>query len=388
MLTSNSDPFLFFRQILNLSILILLTFSLPLSASDPEKYLTDLLEKHQAVGLTVAAVKDGEIVYTGAFGMKNLDEGTPLATEDLFRIASISKSFSATAIMQFVEAGVISLDDDIGDLIGFEVRNPHYPDIPITVRMLLSHTSSINDSGGYFTLDTIHPDINPDWQNSYNSYKPGTDYEYCNLNFNMIGAVLERLSGIRFDQYIEQQILNPLGIYGGYNVGDLNPDRLTPLYVYQHETGEFLQSENAYVPRTDEITNYTLGYSAPIFSPTGGMKLSVPGLTRYMIMHMNYGEYQGVRILSEESARTMQTPVHEESGYGLALRTYEQLIPGKVMTGHTGSAYGLYSIMVFDPVEKFGFVAITNGGVPNQTGDAIHHLLHDTVTLLYQEFIE
>ena len=387
MLTLNFFRPLLFNHITKLTLLLVFTCSQLLIASDPENKLTDLLETHQAVGLSVGVVKDGEIVYTQAFGKKNLEDDTPLNTGDLFRIASISKSFSATSIMQFVEDGVISLDDDISDLIGFEVRNPHYPDTPITVRMMLSHTSSIGDSAGYFTLDTINPTVNPDWQNSYNNYEPGTQYEYCNLNFNMIGAVLERLSGTRFDLHIEEQILDPLGLYGGFNVNSLDPYRLAPLYSFNSEAGEFRQSFNAYATRSDEIENYNLGYSAPIFSPTGGMKMSAGDLTKYMIMHMNHGIYNEERIITEESARIMQTPVDEESGYGLALRTFEELVPGTTLVGHTGSAYGLYSIMVFDPEKKFGFVAITNGGRPERTDD-VHHLLGDAVHVLYQEFIE
>ena len=113
------------------------------------------------MGLSVVVVKDGRLIYTKAFGLKDVERGTPLDENDLFRIASISKSFSATSIMQLVEAKKISLDDDFGDLVGFRVRNPKYPGKVITLRMVLSHTSSVNDSQGYFNLDVINPDKNP-----------------------------------------------------------------------------------------------------------------------------------------------------------------------------------------------------------------------------------
>lgn len=386
MFTKKSAPALMLKHTSFLSLFLILVFSQLLNASDPEKSLAELLKSHDSVGLAVAVVNDGEIIYTGAFGEKNLDQKLPLGTDDVFRIASISKSFSATAIMQLVEKGKISLDDDVSDLIGFEVRNPHYPETVITLRMLLSHRSSLSDSAGYFTLDTIHPEVNPESHKSYNDYEPGSEYEYCNLGYNMIGAILERITGVRFDHYIQEQILNPLGLYGGYNVNELDEERLAPLYSFNSNAGEFRQSVSAYAPRTEEIANYTLGYSAPIFSPTGGMKLSAPDLAKYMMMHMNYGSAKGVQILTEESARIMQTPITEENGYGLALRKFEQLIPGQTLTGHTGSAYGLYSIMAFDPEEKFGFVAITNGGHPDRT-DEVQHLLNDAVNVLFQEYI-
>lgn len=360
-----------------------------LSATDPDldKTIEQLLEEHHSVGLSIVVVKDGDIIYLNSFGKKNLEQDLPLQSDDLFRIASISKSFSAIAILQLVEKGEISLDDDISDLIGFKVRNPHHPDEVITLRMMLSHTSSISDSGGYFTLDTINPNVNSDWQKSFNDYTPGAEYEYSNLNFNMIGAVIENITGTRFDQHINEEILGPLGLYGGFNVNLLDSTRLTPLYSFDSDSEEFTVSTSAYAPRKEEINNYKMGYSTPIFSPTGGMKLSAEDLAKYMTMHMNYGIYNGYRLLSEESAKLMQTPIAIENGYGLALRTLEQLLPGKKLIGHTGSAYGLYSLMAFHPEEKFGFVAITNGGHPIRT-DGVNHLLLDAVKVLYSEYIE
>src|SRR5690606_20997813 len=124
-----------------------------------------------------------------------------LSNTDIFRIASISKSFSATSIMQLVEAKKLSLNDDFGNLVGFKIRNPKYPETVITLRMVLSHTSSINDSQGYFNLDVINPSKNKDWAKCYTDKAPGTNYLYCNLNFNMVGAVIERTTGQRFDSY-------------------------------------------------------------------------------------------------------------------------------------------------------------------------------------------
>ena len=182
------------------------------------------MKDYPVMGLSVAVVKEGKVVHTQALGWK--EEGKEaLETTDLFRIASISKSFTVTALIQLVEKGLISLDNDVSDLIGFQIRNPKFPDTVITLRMLLSHTSSINDQQGYFTLDAIHPEKNATWQAAYNAYVPGKGYEYCNLNFNLAGAILEKYSGMRFDAYIQENILKPLGLYGGYNVDQLDKSR-------------------------------------------------------------------------------------------------------------------------------------------------------------------
>jgi hypothetical protein len=163
--------------------------------------LTQLMQDYPVMGLSVAVVKEGKVVHTEALGWK--EEGNePLETSDLFRIASISKSFTATGLMQLVEKGTLSLDDDVSELIGFRIRNPKFPNTVITLRMLLSHTSSINDDLGYFTLDVIHPDKNRYTKKAYNGYEPGKGYQYCNLNFNLAGAILEKYAGLRLDHYI------------------------------------------------------------------------------------------------------------------------------------------------------------------------------------------
>ena len=139
----------------------LMLFSACTSAPDAKK-LTDqainqVLEEFQAVGIAAAVVKDGEIVYNESFGYKDLEAKTPLTNDDVMRIASISKSFTATSLLQLVDKGIISLDDDVSDLIGFKIRNPHHPDVPITLRMVLSHTASIRDKEDYFTLAHLNP---------------------------------------------------------------------------------------------------------------------------------------------------------------------------------------------------------------------------------------
>jgi len=344
-----------------------------------------IMAKYEAVGVSVAVVNNNEIVHSQAFGKKDLEKGEALAEDDIFRIASISKSFTATGLMQLVEAGKLSLDDDVGELIGFPVRNPHFPDSVITLRMILSHTSSISDKNGYFTLDAFHPDKNPDWANAYNDYAPGTGYQYCNLNFNLAGAILEKYSGERFDRYIPRHILKPLGGYGGYNVDGLDSSRFVTLYAFDEEKNAF-EAQNAYVSVAERLKDYRMGYDAPMFSPTGGMKISAPDLARYMMMHMNYGSYGGVRVISTESARAMQTAVPAGKGYGLALTTKDDLIPGKIMKGHTGSAYGLHSAMFFQPQEKFGFVVIVNGCRTTYT-DGFPDIHRDLINCLYRYFV-
>jgi CubicO group peptidase (beta-lactamase class C family) len=371
-----------------LVIASLLITSATHSLAQPNKVeagIKNIMKELDVVGLSVAVVEKGKIIYNNSFGLKDIESNTPMTNNTLFRIASISKSFSATSIMQLIEAGKISLDDDFSKLVGFTIRNPKFPQTVITLRMVMSHTSSINDSQGYFNLDVINPGKGANWQKCYSDYEPGKGYRYCNLNYNMVGAVIEKVSGERFDSYVKQHILSPLKLYGGYWVESMDSGRFATLYDYD-STKKFTPAPLAYAPRREEIKNYVMGYSTPVFSPTGGVKISAADLAKYMTMHMNKGKYKGVRIISKKSAATMQTKI-ADNGYGLALTTSDKLIPGKIMTGHTGSAYGLYSAMFFHPKEKFGIVVITNGCNPVYK-NGFTQAISKTVNVLYDNLLQ
>jgi CubicO group peptidase (beta-lactamase class C family) len=360
-----------------------------------EAKLKEMMQQLKIPGLSVAVVKDGQIVYEKALGLKDIEKNIPLAEDDIFRIASISKSFCATAIMQLVERGKLSLDDDVSDLVGFKVRNPNFLEKKITLRMLLSHTSSLSDKGGYFNFDAIDPAKNNGETKCYGDYEPGTKFLYCNLNYTLIGAIIERASGERFDNYIAKHIIKPLGIYAGYNVDSLDRNKFATLYTYNKAKDTLTESKTAYIANRAIWNNYQMGYSAYSFSPTGGMKISASDLAKVMLMHMNYGIYKGKRILSEKSSKLMQSPSTDTGtgdyyGFAIRVRKSPKLAGNNWLVGHTGSASGLLSAMFYNPDKKFGFVLISTGSV-RDTYDIpfeIRKVLVDGINILYENFIK
>ena len=351
----------------------LLVFSVNASSREERtsKAIQSVLDEFKAVGISAAVVKNGKIVYNESFGYKNLETKEPLSNSDVMRIASISKSFTATSLLQLVDKGVISLDDDVSDLIGFKIRNPHHPDVPITLRMVLSHTASIRDKDDYFTLDHLNPAVYGDCAESYFKYKPGEGYCYSNMGLNLAGTILEKVSGVRFDDYVRENVIHKLGLYGGHNVDSLDNSKFA--IIYSRRNGEYVESKGAYRSTSDRMKDYVFGYSSPMFSPTGGVKISAHDLAVYMMMHMGYGKYKGTRVISKKSANAMQTPVwmiknRGEDQYGLCLKEFVDYmedekynVPGKYPVGHTGGAYGLNSIMIWSPADGWGIVAMTNG---------------------------
>lgn len=325
-----------------------------------ETELKQMMDSLNVVGLSIAVVKNNTIVYNNSYGVQDLETKKPVTNSTFFRIASISKSFSAVSIMQLVEAGKVTLDTDVNDVLNFKVRNPKFPDTPITVEMLLDHTSSLNDSEGYWeNLDCITPGKNENYTKAYNDYQPGTKYEYCNLNFSLLGSIIERLSGERFDQYVANHIVAPLGLQASFNINDIPAKQIAKLYSWD---GTKYEEQNAYRPITG-LENYKLTESSVTFSPAGGMKISARNLAKYMLMHMNYGKspLRKARIISTNSSKLMQVDHTPGYHYGLALEQTDEYTPGDVLVGHTGGAYGLRSAMFFNPEKKYGLVMICSG---------------------------
>ncbi|NJK96375.1 MAG: beta-lactamase family protein [Bacteroidales bacterium] len=116
---------------------------------DITKQLKTIKEKHTAVGLTVNIINKGKLIYSFSDGLRDIERNLPLTENTSFRIASVSKMVTVTAIMQLYDQGLFKLNDDVSPFIGFELRNPAFPEIPVTFAMLMSHTSGLRDGTGY-----------------------------------------------------------------------------------------------------------------------------------------------------------------------------------------------------------------------------------------------
>lgn len=366
----------------------------PKQAADEK--MQAIMNELKPVGLSVAVVKGDKIVYANAFGARTLDPYAALDTHSVFRIASISKTFTATGLMQLYEQGKFDLDDDISAAMGFNVRNPKYPDTKITYRMLLSHTSSINDSEGYYeenALDLLNPAKNPGYANAFNDYEPGTAFEYSNLGFNTLGALLERLSGERFDKYMEKNVTGKIGMNTGFMANHLPDDVFAALYTLDADSAWAVQFPVSRYKLNDSLLcdGYIPGYSTPRFSPTGGVKTNPSDLAKFMKIHMGNGESDGVRLLKKETVEMMHTPVLPDSmgnGYGMNFLTSSRLIPTEIMIGHTGSAYGLYSAMFFNKEKTFGIIMMTNGYGGGERVNGFIRIQSDVINALYDIFIK
>lgn len=373
-------------------LLVVISFMFSLACKGQGGYddlynrICEIIEAYDAIGASVAVVKENRICYQQSFGYhscgNNFDRRDTIPSDGIFRIASISKTFVAAAIMQLAERGFLSLDDDINKYLHFEVRNPLFPQEMITVRMLLSHLSGITDFeygkqrnslSMFSSLDSLEK------QQFFTKYKPGSKFNYSNYGYNLLGAIIENVTQKRFDQYIEENILNPLAIQGNYNVSVLDSSKFVWSYQYDNKRNRYVKALKAYKPIGEKLEHYVLGESTAVFSPCGGMKITIEDLARFMMAHMNYGTLDGNKILSKESEEEMMKIVSHNYGLGFMHSSFK--LKNVDMVGHQGGAYGFHGSMFFSPDGKYGFIVLCNGCKGG------HKLDSEIVRALYHHFI-
>jgi len=357
---------------------------------------------HPLASLSVLAIRQGKVSYQQQFGYRHIGvapaDSLPVTPATLFRIASVSKMMTTLGLMRLVEQGKLSLDQDVGIYLGFSLRNPHFPQQAVTLRSLLSHTSSLRDAGGYAwgperslrDVFTVGGDLMWDA-----AAAPGRYFTYANLNWGVIGTVMEKVTGERFDLLMRRLLLDPLDVRGGYhpaafskeelaNTATLYRKRTLETEVWQPHGPWIAQADDFYKRPPDGMDNYVIGSNATVFSPTGGLRISAAGLGTVMQMLLDGGRHQGKQLLQPASialmfARQWQLAPDGGNGnseqglyraWGLGNQQFDPLagqgnglVEGASFTavGHLGDAYGLVSAFVLDFKNKNGMVMLVGG---------------------------
>ncbi|MGN5375168.1 serine hydrolase domain-containing protein [Sphingomonas hankookensis] len=172
----------------------------------------------------VAFDRRGETAVA-ATGLADIAAHRPVTADDPVRVASISKLVTAIAVLRLVDAGQLDLDADVSDRLGWRLRHPRHPDVPITLRMLLSHRAGIVDGVDYvLPLDAALAPVLADPKAWDAAHAPGRWFAYANLNFPIVASVIERTTGERFDRAMQRLVFAPLGIEACYNWASCPPD--------------------------------------------------------------------------------------------------------------------------------------------------------------------
>ncbi len=366
------------------------------SAQNLKDDILSLSNTNDLMGGIVMVFCDSDNLEVIPFGMADLERNIKVTDSTAFRIASISKTITAMAVMQLVEQGEIDLDVDASTYLGFELKNPNYPTKIITPRMLLSHTSTIIDGPTYSSFLSSAYDADPIPPMSdllavggsyystgqFNNTLPGTYFNYANINFGILGTIVESASGERFDEYVLNHILLPLGLKGSYNVNHIeNLDNVAVLY--RKINGNWVPQVDNYEgvqPVFSNLDSYTIGTNGARFAPQGGLRISGADLAKLFRLFLNEGTLDGVQILSPSSVQDMMTAqwtytgsngnnyygLFNSWGLGMHISTNtdnsDEVLEGlPPMLGHPGEAYGLVSDCYVSPEYNLGILFMTNG---------------------------
>jgi CubicO group peptidase (beta-lactamase class C family) len=314
-----------------------------------------------------------------------------VTADDPVRVASVTKLVVALGVMRMVEQGKLDLDRDVSDYLGWRLRNPAFSDAPITLRQLLSHTSGVRDANDYRvplgkTVQAALADPRA-WEAAH---PPSRYFTYSNLNFPVIGSIMEKVSGERFDALMQRLVLKPLGVEGCFNWPTCSDAQVARAVVLYHANGSVrgddLQGKQPPCPVfTDspgcDLSGYLPGDNGALFSPQGGLRISARGLAKIGQMFLNDGK----GFLSPASLAALTTPVWTYDGsngdtekgfhcrYALAVQILATKLPGcrddlfgdgKPRVGHAGEAYGLRSGLWIDGFSGEG-VAFFATAVPD-----------------------
>lgn len=327
-----------------------------------------------------------------ASGLADPALGRAVTADDPVRVASVSKLLVAVGVMRLVEDGRLSLDEDASRYLDWPLRNPAFREHPVTLRMLLSHTSGLRDDADYAVPlgETVKDRLaNPRaWDRGH---APGSYFTYSNLNFPVIAGIVEKVTGERFDRWMRRELLEPMKLDACFNwptCSDAAVMRAVVLMQGGEAVRDDLHSRRPACPvvaaadGSCDLGGWRAGDNGALFSPQGGLRISARDLARVGRMLLNGGELDGVRVLSARSVAEILRPQWRFDGsngtteggfycsYGLASQQIgtrasgcndDAAGDGVLRLGHAGEAYGLRSGLWIDPASGTGIAYFRTG---------------------------
>ncbi|MGA1341810.1 MAG: serine hydrolase domain-containing protein [Hyphomonas sp.] len=343
----------------------------------------------------------GGVVHRIEDGLADVSTGRRITADDPARVASISKLVVAIGVMRLVEDGLLDLDSDVSDYLGWSLRHPAHPETPITLRLLLSHNSGLTDAAGYGSpfnapireklsdaavWDAVHG--------------PGEYFRYANINYPVVATVMEAVTGERFDQLMHRLVIAPLGLQACFNWASCSDETVARAVVLYDRDRQVLTDDNRGGRPDCPVTSDTSGgcdlsllkpgVNGGAFSPQGGLRMSANDLSVIGRLLLGRGEINGVRLLRPDSVDLILDPVWTFDGsngetfdsetadpggalfcrYGLGAQTLatrsslcsdDPFADGIERVGHPGEAYGLVSGLWLDRATGTGVAYFITG---------------------------
>lgn len=318
-----------------------------------ETYLLVEMTRQKIPALSTLVFQGDEIKYQSTLGQSNKEQNVALADDHLFLLASISKTITATALLQLYDQGLFDLDDAINDYLPFDVNVPNQS-TPITFRMLLTHTSGINDGEAlddqYYYNEDSPVTLRHFLENylvsggefynatqNFHNFQPGTQHEYSNEGSALIGLLVEEITQQDFRAYCQEYIFAPLNMTNSFwRLAEINQPIVT-LY----------ESAEAVTPYT--FTDY----------PNGGLRSNAADLYKFLQMLMNQGKVGTTQILKEATVIEMLKPQISEIDNEVGLHFFV-MNSANNLWGHDGGEQGITTIMAFNQATKAGAIILAS----------------------------
>ncbi len=315
--------------------------------------LEHLIRQQELPGLAIAVVKDNRVVYAAGFGVKDIRRKNDLiTTQSVFHMASITKPFVATSIMQLVEKGKIDLDSPVVKYLPyFQMSDERYR--TVTVRQMVTHSSGLPDVEDYkWGQPEYDEGALERYVRSLSNLKllfaPGEKFAYSNMAFEVLGDLIAKVSGESFENYVQHHILLPLGMKNStLLVKDVEPGVLAWGHVLDDNGG----------PVPSKVYPYNRSHS-----PSSNLHSNVLDMARWTIANMNRGELDGIRILTDSSYDVMWKPAGQFAGKPspAGISWFLEQYRGNMKVGHDGGDDGFLADLAMLPEKKIAVVWMTN----------------------------
>lgn len=333
-----------------------------------DEQLARILRRHHVAGAGIQCFEKGKMTGHYEVGFARMDnEKIPVTQNTVFRTASVAKMVSALLVFRLQTLGRLSVQQDVSELLGYPVRNPWYPDAPITLAMLLSHTSGIVDSPAYFAFEkqTLLRELLSD-QEAYMPAVPGTAFRYSNLAAGVVGCILEKQFGVSLEQLAQEELFRPLGVKATFDAATLDKAAAADSYRVLPAGLAFSAQKRIDAAKAldepDPERHYLLA--------SGNLYLTAKDLAVLTLAAANGAG----GFLDQTSLKQLRTPlmgwpekeVPMRHGMGL-LQIDDPNVYPKPLWGHQGFAYGAVNGVFFDE-EGSGFVCLNSGASERRIG--------------------
>lgn len=342
-------------------------------------YIESMMNQYHIPGLSAAIVRGNRLIWSQTYGYQNLTTNKPVNDSTQFLLASVSKPVTATALMKLWEKGFFGLDEDINNFLSFSVRNPNHLNTPITFRMLLTHTSSINDTwtvlNPLYILNNDYPIpietflenylVQGGWyynSSNFDNVLPGSQGNYTNIGTSLIACLVDSISNNSFEQFCQDSLFIPLGMnHTSWFLNNLDTTNIA--IPYQYISPHYYNHSHYGVP----------------FYPASQLRTSAIQLAHFVNMFLNHGKLGDKQILDSTTVELMTTEQVPSINPNVCLMWWKgtltlPFLGSRETCSHVGGFYGCRAIAEFtiDSKEKVGVAIIFN----SQPDDVLY-LLRD-----------